>query len=64
MFCAAIAEPNTTSMFISDIAKWIDETTTDGPVTDLYDSRTGDYAVDVSHFVCLDGSRQMAGRGS
>lgn len=43
LFCAAIAAPSTMSLFISDIATWVDQTTTDGPVTDLYDTITGDY---------------------
>lgn len=51
MFCAAIAASNTSSMFIREIATWINETPTSGPVTDLYDTTSGDYAVNVTHFV-------------
>ena len=38
-------------MFIGDIAKWINDTPTNSPATDLYDTETGDFAVDVSHFM-------------
>lgn len=43
LFCAAIAAPSTMSLFIDDIATWIDQTPTNHPVTDLYDTITGDY---------------------
>ena len=43
MFAASIAEPNTTAMFIGDIAKFINQTRTTGPLSDLYDVNTGYY---------------------
>ena len=51
MFCGAIASPSTSSMFISDIAKWINETSTDGPTTDLYDASTGAYSTGAGPFL-------------
>lgn len=36
MFVAAIASANTTSMFITDIANWINETPTNRAMTDVY----------------------------
>ncbi|KAK5241361.1 hypothetical protein LTR16_009457, partial [Cryomyces antarcticus] len=47
MFCAAIASPSTQSMFVNDLANWIDQTPTNRPFGDLFDANTGDYA-DVS----------------
>ncbi|MCJ1451234.1 hypothetical protein MMC28_001570 [Mycoblastus sanguinarius] len=44
MFVAAIASANTTQMFISDIATWINETPTNRAMTDLYNATGGDYA--------------------
>jgi hypothetical protein len=38
MFSAAIADKSTQQMFISDLAKFIAETPTDAPFTDLYDT--------------------------
>ncbi|TKA81082.1 hypothetical protein B0A55_02543 [Friedmanniomyces simplex] len=51
MFCAAIATANTSNLFISDIANFINKTPSNGPVTDLYDTNTGDYAANTSHFL-------------
>ncbi|EMC99870.1 hypothetical protein BAUCODRAFT_63305 [Baudoinia panamericana UAMH 10762] len=51
VFCAAIAAPNTTNLFISDIANFINETPTNGPVTDLYDAINGDWAEGTGHFL-------------
>ncbi|KAL9111553.1 MAG: hypothetical protein Q9227_004041 [Pyrenula ochraceoflavens] len=44
IWAASIASPDTKSLFISDIAKWIGETTTSNPVTDLYDTIDGGQA--------------------
>jgi hypothetical protein len=46
MWTAAIASPSTQSMFISLLAKWINETPTNRAFTDLYNTQTGEY---VSH---------------
>ncbi|KAL7933233.1 DUF1793 domain-containing protein [Trichoderma chlorosporum] len=43
MFAAAVAKPKTKAMFISLIAKWINETPTWRAFTDLYDTNTGGY---------------------
>ncbi|OAA39424.1 glutaminase GtaA [Metarhizium rileyi] len=43
LFAAAVAKPDTQSMFISNIAKWINETPTWRAFTDLYDVNTGGY---------------------
>ncbi|RMZ04257.1 hypothetical protein D0862_05374 [Hortaea werneckii] len=44
MFCAAIAAPDTRALFISDTADFINQTPSNGPVTDLYETDTADYA--------------------
>ena len=41
MFTAAIAAQSTQQMFISDLAKFVAETPTNLPFTDLYDAQTG-----------------------
>ncbi|KAF2216730.1 hypothetical protein CERZMDRAFT_31899 [Cercospora zeae-maydis SCOH1-5] len=43
MFVAAIASDETRDMFFSDLVKFINETPTSGPVTDLFDVDSGDY---------------------
>lgn len=43
MFAAAVAKPDTKRMFISKIARWINETPTWRALTDLYDVNTGGY---------------------
>ncbi|KAK2596697.1 hypothetical protein QQS21_006212 [Conoideocrella luteorostrata] len=43
LFAAAVAKPDTQRMFISKIAKWINETPTWRALTDLYDVNTGGY---------------------
>lgn len=43
MWCAAIADTNTRNKFLQVLAKWINETPTDGPATDLFDTDTGNY---------------------
>ncbi|KAF2458173.1 glutaminase GtaA [Lineolata rhizophorae] len=43
IFVAAVSSLETRNMLIGDIAKWINETTTDHPLTDLYDSKLGGY---------------------
>lgn len=42
MFTAAIAAKSTQQMFISDLAKFVAETPTNTPFTDLYDAQTGE----------------------
>ena len=42
MFAAAVASPVTKRMFISDLAHWINVTSTNRPLTDLYDTITGE----------------------
>ena len=42
MFTAAIAGATTQQLFISDLAKWINETPTNEAMTDLYDAQTGE----------------------
>lgn len=42
-FTAAIASTETRDMFFKDLAVWINETPTNRPMTDLYDTNTGDY---------------------
>lgn len=43
MFCAAVSSPDTRDMFVEMLARWINETPTGSPLTDLYDSTTGAY---------------------
>lgn len=43
IFCAAIASEGTKELFIDDLAKWINQTPTQMPFTDLYDAVTGNY---------------------
>jgi hypothetical protein len=43
LFAAAVAKPETKAMFISKIAKWVNETPTWRAFTDLYDVNTGGY---------------------
>lgn len=43
MFCAAIAEQDTREMFLRDTAKFLRETPTSGPATDLFEVDTGGY---------------------
>ncbi|KAH8813098.1 glutaminase GtaA [Xylogone sp. PMI_703] len=50
MFTAAISSSSTKEMFISDLAKFINETPTSGPLTDLYDAQTGDWPIDAGQF--------------
>ncbi|KGO75297.1 protein of unknown function DUF1793 [Penicillium italicum] len=42
-FAAAVSTVNTRTMFIKDLAIWINETPTNRPLTDLYDTITGNY---------------------
>ncbi|KAJ6085590.1 hypothetical protein N7499_005219 [Penicillium canescens] len=42
-FTAAITSGNTRSMFIKDLATWINETPTNRALTDLYDTVSGNY---------------------
>ncbi len=41
LFCAAIASPNTTDMFIHDIVTWVNETPTNRALTDVYNTTMG-----------------------
>jgi hypothetical protein len=41
LFCAAIASEETRDMFISDLVKWVNETPTSRPFTDLYQTCDG-----------------------
>lgn len=43
MFTASIAEPSTQSFFFEKVATWIDQTTTNLPLTDLYQANNGTY---------------------
>ncbi|KAF2720917.1 DUF1793-domain-containing protein, partial [Polychaeton citri CBS 116435] len=49
MWVAAISDEDTRDLFVTDMAKWLGETSTSGPATDLLDADTGDYA-DGLHF--------------
>ena len=42
MFCAAVASQSTQQLFINDISKWVNQTPTNRPMTDLYDAITGE----------------------
>lgn len=42
LWAAAISSPDTQDMFISRIAKWVQNTPTNRPCTDLYDTDSGD----------------------
>ncbi|KAG9200530.1 hypothetical protein G6514_006872 [Epicoccum nigrum] len=43
LFCASIASEETRDMFISDIAKWVNETPTSKPFSDLYQTNDGSF---------------------
>ena len=43
MFCAAIASAETRDMFVDDVAKWLAQTGTDLPFSDLYETVTGEF---------------------
>ncbi|KAJ5885050.1 hypothetical protein N7495_009560 [Penicillium taxi] len=43
LFAAAIASADTRNEIIADLAVWVNETPTNRPLTDLYDTITGDY---------------------
>ncbi|KAJ8104989.1 hypothetical protein OPT61_g10452 [Boeremia exigua] len=43
LFCAAIASEETRDMFIGDLARWVDETRTSRPFTDLYQTSDGTF---------------------
>lgn len=42
LFAASVATTETRDMFIEDLATWIDETPTSRPLTDLYETKTGE----------------------
>ncbi|KAH3912897.1 hypothetical protein HBH56_108920 [Parastagonospora nodorum] len=41
IFCAAVAGPNTRKMFVDAIAKWVGETSSRNPMSDLYNTHDG-----------------------
>ena len=41
LFTAAVASPSTKMMFLERMVKWLEETPTNLPLTDLYDTETG-----------------------
>jgi hypothetical protein len=43
LFCAAIASEETRDMFISDVVKWVNETPTCKPFSDLYQTNNGTF---------------------
>lgn len=43
LFAAAVASDETRDMFIKDLATWINNTPTNRPMTDLYETSSGDY---------------------
>ena len=43
LFCASIASEETRGMFISGLAKWVNETPTSKPFTDLYQTNDGSF---------------------
>ena len=51
MFAAAVAGNETQKMFISKQARWINETPTNRPMTDLFDAESGDFPRDGPTFV-------------
>ena len=51
MFAAAVASESTRDMFISKLARWVGETSTDRAMTDLYDAVTGGYPAGGPNFV-------------
>ncbi|KAK5700835.1 hypothetical protein LTR97_005352 [Elasticomyces elasticus] len=51
LFCAAVASTSTRQQFISTVAKWTGETSTNFAWTDLYDTVTGDYPVGTGVFI-------------
>ncbi|KAJ5114781.1 hypothetical protein NUU61_000540 [Penicillium alfredii] len=42
-FTAAISSRDTRDMFVKDLATWVDETPTNRALTDLYETKSGDY---------------------
>lgn len=50
MFAAAVASDSTKNMMIHDLAKFIDQTHTSSPMTDLYDAETGNWPDGAGHF--------------
>jgi len=43
LWTAATCEPSTGTLFVTSLAKWINETTTNFPFTDLYDTTDGGF---------------------
>lgn len=42
LFVASVSTTETRDMFIEDLATWIDETPTSRPLTDLYETKSGE----------------------
>lgn len=42
LFAASVASTKTRDMFLKDLAKWIDQTPSNRPLTDLYDTGSGE----------------------
>lgn len=42
LFVASVATTETRDMFIEDLATWISETPTSRPLTDLYETKSGE----------------------
>jgi hypothetical protein len=57
MFAAAIASEDTRHDLMGRLAKWIRDTPTNLPMTDLYDAQTGNWPVGAGHFA----ARPVAG---
>lgn len=51
MFAAAVAGTETRDMFIGKLARWVGVTSSDRPMTDLFDSQTGGFPRDGPTFV-------------
>lgn len=51
MFAAAVASTETRDMFISKLANWVGETSSDRAMTDLFDAATGGFPQDGPTFV-------------
>lgn len=42
LFVASVSSTETRDMFIEDLATWISETPTSRPLTDLYETKSGE----------------------
>jgi hypothetical protein len=50
MFAAAVAGDDTRNEMVSRLARWVGDTPTNSPATDLYQAQTGGYAEGLPHF--------------